>query len=73
VFFLGNYLLGVMLRMAFLLGLACGAIVAFVGFHSDDYLLLGGGVLIIWVITILWTRLVEREDEERRTHPLYLE
>ena len=71
--FSGICLLGVMLRMVFMLGLAYGAIVAFVGFHSDDYLMLCGGVLLIWIITMLWTRLVEREDEERQTHPLYLE
>jgi drug/metabolite transporter superfamily protein YnfA len=54
-------------------GLALGVVVTFLGLHSGDFLYLAVGGLLIWVVAVLWSRRIEKDEDTRMDYPLSLE
>jgi hypothetical protein len=73
VFLLGNGLLGVFVRLLFLFGLAVGVSVMYIGYQGHDYLYLFFGGLVLWLVAMLWSYVIERDNKRRMNYPLHLE
>lgn len=66
-------MLGVYVRIFFMMGLVSGVVIAFFGFREGDFWVMFLGGLVIWTVAVLWSLRIEADHERQMNFPLYLE
>jgi hypothetical protein len=73
VLLLGNCLIGLFVRAALFTMLMGGATLFYLGYSGDNFVFLALGGVMMSLVAVVWSIIIERDNERRMNHPLHLE